>query len=373
MIYFDNAATTFPKPKCVISDVRRCIEKYCGNPGRGAHRLSVKTSEAIYETREKISSFLGTGAPEKIVFIQNATYALNIAIKTSVEDDSHVLISDMEHNAVRRPVGALSRHKNVSYSIFDTSDDIEKEIESKLNKKTKCIICTLASNVIGREISIKILSDIAKKHKLKLILDASQILGHKKLDLSDIEYSALCAPSHKGLFGIQGAGIICFKDEAFRESIIEGGSGSDSKEMSMPSLLPERFEPGTLSSPAIISILSGIKYIEKIGIYEIENKISQLTERIADMLRGIPNAVLYEYGNGIVSFNIVGVPCSVISEELDNVGICTRSGLHCAPLAHEANGTLDKGTVRVSLSYMNKKKETDLFYKSVKYIANKYV
>lgn len=372
MIYLDNAATTFPKPRCVIEATKECIKQYCGNPGRSAHRLSIKTSEKIFEARERISNFLGISNPENVVFTQNATHALNLAIKTTVKPNSHILISDIEHNSVLRPVHALKNKIGVEYSVFESKGNLEKNISSKITPDTKYIVSSLASNVIGREISIKELSEISKKYGLCLITDASQLIGHKKIDLRSTPCDVLCAPAHKALFGIQGAGFCVFMDKLERDTIFEGGSGNDSKNLLMPEFLPERFEAGTLSSPAIISLLAGIEFINEVGIDAIEEKIFFLTEKYAEVINSINNAILYEYGNGVISFNISNTPAENISKELDRFGICTRSGLHCSPLAHKTMGTLNIGTVRISLSYLNTKKEIDEFYKKLKEIAKSY-
>lgn len=372
MIYFDNAATTYPKPKSVIRALTDCVSQYCANPGRSSHRLSIKTSEKVYEAREKIADFIGAVNPESIVFTQNATHALNIAIKTTVEPKSHVIISNLEHNSVFRPVYALSLENGVEYSVFDSSVDIEASIESLIRDNTRCIISTLASNVTGREIPLERLSKIAKKHRLKLIVDASQYIGHKPIDLRNTYCDILCAPGHKALFGIQGSGFISILDGMKRKTLFEGGSGNDSKNPVMPELLPERFEAGTLSSPSIISLSAGIDFINSIGLSEIENKITNLTERCAEAIHSIKNSVLYEYGNGVISFNISGVPAELISGELNRHGVCTRSGLHCAPLAHNSIGTLNIGTVRLSFSYLNKMREIDEFYRALRSVSQKY-
>ena len=372
MIYLDNAATTFPKPKCVLKATEECIRKYCGNPGRSSHRLSLKTSEKIFEAREKISNFLGIKSPENVVFTQNATHALNLAIKTSLDENCHVITSNIEHNSVIRPLYAMAQKRGVTYSFFDTSEDIEKSIASLVQSNTKYIISTLASNVFGREVPLEILSETAKKYGLGLIVDSSQLIGHKKIDLSKTPCDILCAPAHKALFGIQGAGFLVFLDKKARETIFEGGSGNDSKNPAMPDFLPERFEAGTVPSPSIISLLAGIEYINEVGIGEIENKLQCLSERCADVILSIRETNLYEYGNGVLSFNVSNVPCEIISSELDKYGICTRSGLHCAPVAHNTIGTLNIGTVRISFSYLNRMSDIDRLYKALKSVSQKY-
>ena len=219
MIYLDNAATSFPKPQSVIKAIKECIQKYCGNPGRSTHKMSVKTSEKVYEARERIAEFLGLDVPENVVFTQNATHSLNLAIKTTIKPNTHVLISDIEHNSVLRPIYALKQKTGVRYSIFATDGDIRKSIVSKIENDTKYIVSTLASNVIGREVPLDILSGISKDYGLTLIVDASQLIGHKKIDLSKNQCDVLCAPGHKALFGIQGIGFCIFSDNLERQTI----------------------------------------------------------------------------------------------------------------------------------------------------------
>lgn len=370
MIYLDNAATSFPKPKYVLKNTAEFIKKHCGNSGRGSHKLALNTSEKIYETREAVSDFLKTDNAEKVVFTQNATYALNLAIKTTIQTNCHVLISDIEHNAVLRPLFALKKNKNVKYSIFSTEGDIEKNITSMINPETRYIISTLVSNVTGKEIPMKVLSDIAKRNNLKLIIDASQALGHKDVNLAKNYCDVLCSAGHKSLFGIQGVGFAVFCDDIYRDTIFEGGSGNDSFNLEMPLYLPERFEAGTLSAPSIVSLLYGIKFIENIGLNEIEKKVSALVERYVDIINSINNTTIYGAENGIISFNVIGKTSEYISSELNRCGICVRGGYHCSPLSHKSIGTVESGTVRISLSYFNTIRESDKFYKAIKQISN---
>jgi cysteine desulfurase family protein len=372
MIYFDNAATTFPKPGGVLRELNKCVKEYCGNSGRSSHTLSIKTSEKIYEARESIARLLDIESPERVVFTQNATHALNLAIKTTIMPGTHVLISDMEHNSVLRPIYYMAEKYGIEYSVFDSSGDIEKNICSLLKRNTKYMVSTLASNVTGREINLEKLAGIANKYSLTLIADASQIIGHKKISLSCSPCAVLCAPGHKALMGIQGCGFAVFTDDLQRESFIQGGSGSESHNPEMPKLLPEKFEAGTLNAPAIVSLNSGIKYIESVGMDEIERKLLLLTELCAERLCSIKNIVMYDYGSSVISFNISGVPCETLAQELAKYKICVRAGLHCAPLAHKKIGTEKIGTVRVSFSYLNSIKEIDSFYKTIASISKKY-
>ena len=361
MIYFDNAATSFPKPPCVIADLNRCIRRYCGNPGRSSHALSLRAAEEIYEAREEIASLLSVNSPESVVFTYNATHALNLAIKTLITKNCHVLTSDFEHNSVIRPLEALHRRLNAEYSIFDTSGNIEESIKAAIREDTRAIVCSVASNVTGDEIDLEILSKIARECELILIIDASQAIGHKKIDLERTPCDALCAPGHKALFGIQGSGFVYFKDRMRRESFIEGGSGSDSRSREMPLLLPEGYEGGTLATPAIVSLKSGIGYIKRVGIDAIQGKISLLTRLAEEGLSDIKGLTVYKSGHGVLSFNYRNYPSSLIASALDQNGICTRAGLHCAPSVHERLGTIEQGTIRVSFSCLNTEKEIEAF------------
>ncbi len=372
MIYLDNAATTFPKPKTVADEVCKCISEYCGNPGRSSHTLSTKTAEKVYDTREKICEFLNFDRPENIVFTQNATMALNIAIKTAIIPGSHVLISDIEHNSVYRPIYKLAKQGKIEYDIFSSSDKLEENIKKLLKTNTKFIVSTLSSNVTGQKIPLKELSRLAKKYGLFLIIDASQLSGHTSINLAEHPCDILCTAGHKGLFGIQGSAFILFRKWLSGETFADGGSGIDSFDPEMPDYLPERYEAGTLSTPAIISLSAGIDFINNVGICAVEDKIKYLQSKYADILSSNKDIILYEYDNGVISFNFKCLSPELVSEELNRCGICTRAGFHCAPMAHKSLGTEKSGTVRISLSYFNAANECDLFYKALKYINSKY-
>ena len=366
MIYLDNAATSFPKPRSVVREVNKCIRHYCGNPSRSSHYLALKASEEIYLTREKVCEFFGSNAPERVVFTQNTTYALNIAIKCLVQKGSHVITSDVEHNSVLRPLTKLRDEGALSFSVYSTDGDIYKNIEEKITPDTRAIITTLASNVTGRAISPAVIYEISKKHKLITIIDAAQAAGHLKIDESLTPFTAICAPAHKGLLGIQGCGFVLFGDKVPINTLIEGGSGSYSASERMPSVLPDMLEAGTLPTPSVVSLRRGIEYIEKIGFAEITKKLNALTDRYRERLETIPGCDIYGGECGIISFRIAEIPSYVIAEKLSKKGICVRSGLHCAPAAHKKLGTLESGLVRISLSTFSNQCDADKFYKALR-------
>lgn len=368
MIYFDNAATTLKKPESVYKAVQDVIKRYSANPGRSGHKLSIKASELVYEAREEVARLFGITAPENVIFTYNATYAINFAVKTLITDRCHVIISDLEHNSVLRPVERLRDTLGVEYSVYNSgAKNISEEIEHHIRADTRAIITTLVSNVTGAEIPVQVLSDLKIKHNLLLIVDASQAAGHIPCNLDKCECDAFAAPAHKALFGIMGLGFCIFKS-APSETLIEGGSGSESMSIHMPERLPERLEAGTVALPAICALGAGAKYLNYIGVATVADRIERLCKHMEERLDAIKGIRLYGAKHGIVSFNASEKSPEYISRELDKNGICTRSGLHCAPLAHKTLGTLDGGTVRASLSYFNTEKEIDAFYKVLRNI-----
>ena len=370
MIYLDNAATTFKKPSAVYSAVKKSVKDYSVNVGRGAYDRSIAAAEKIYETRCEVASLLNFDSPEKVIFTLNATYALNLAIKGLIYEKCHVIISDIEHNSVIRPIESLKERLKVEYSVFNSdAESIEAEIESHVRRDTRAIVSTLASNVTGKEIPLSALSKIAVKHNLKLIVDASQYIGHKKIDLKETPCTVLCAPAHKALFGIMGLGFALFSSDDDINTLIEGGSGSGSKSYKMPKFLPERLEAGTLPLHAIVALNEGIKFINSVGIDTLERRINSLTERCCEAVLSVPGAVVYGKNLGIVSFNIKGLGSEFLSDKLNGYGICVRGGLECAPLAHEKLGTLEYGAVRVSSSYFTTEAELYKLSKALKMIV----
>ena len=357
MIYLDNAATSFPKPKSVIREVTNCLTEYCGNPGRGSHKLALAAADKIFETRSLISDFFGYAKCENVIFTPNATYALNLVIKGIISDKCHCIISDLEHNSVLRPLKKMADKYGVDISVFNTDIPLRESIAPLIRPDTRCIITTLCSNVTGKILDISILSQIAKENNLKLIFDASQYAGHRDINLNGLYFTALCCAGHKNLFGIQGSAFAIINEHELLDTLCEGGSGIDSFAKEMPEMLPERYEAGTLSTPSIASLHAGISFLKRVGIHRVENRINALTSLLYEELSMIPQLTVYGSENGIVSFNLKDHNSSYVSDELDKLGFATRSGFHCAPLVHEKLMTTERGAVRVSLSYFNTIKE----------------
>ena len=362
MIYLDNPATTFPKPQCLCEEISRCIKNYCGNPGRSSHSLSIKSAEKIYEARVLLSEMLGA-SPENIIFTYNATYALNIAIKSALRHRSHIILSDIEHNAVLRPISGLSRQNLCSYSFFctnGTDEDIINSIKSSITADTSMLVCTFASNVGSRRLPIKKIGELCRERGIYFIVDGSQGVGIYDINAREMCIDALCIPAHKGLYGPQGLGMIAFGNEQIGRTIIEGGIGVNSFDSEMPDFLPERYEAGTLSTPLIAGLSESLKWLKGIGISNVRMHEEELYRTACDILSTNDKIILYkmnDYCGNTLMFNVKGLNSSVLSEALDKRGICTRSGFHCSPLAHRTLKTGTSGAVRIGFSVFNTKKE----------------
>ena len=377
MIYLDNAATTFPKPEAVYNAMMDCMKNYCANPGRAGHKLAMKAAREIYDTRENIAKLFNIDNPMNIVFTNNATDSLNLAIKGVVNKGDHIITTSMEHNSVIRPIKALEK-VGVENTIvqcdeqgFLNIDDLEKAIKHN----TKLIVTTHASNVCGTLIDIKSISEIANKHNILYLIDASQTVGVYDIDLKDIKADMLAAPGHKGLLGPQGTGILYIREGLNIDILKEGGTGSRSEDLFQPDLLPDKYESGTHNTPGIVGLNEGVKFIFKEGIDKIKEHEEELCKYMLERLEEVPNIKIYGPKDAnkrasVISINIGNMDSGEITFLLDSeYDIATRSGIHCAPLAHKTLGTLEQGAVRFSIGYFNTKEEIDKAITALKQIA----
>ena len=377
MIYLDNAATTFPKPEAVYNAMMDCMKNYCANPGRAGHKLAMKAAREIYDTRENIAKLFNIDNPMNIVFTNNATDSLNLAIKGVVNKGDHIITTSMEHNSVIRPIKALEK-VGVENTIvqcddqgFLNIDDLEKAIKPN----TKLIVTTHASNVCGTLIDIKSISEIANKHNILYLIDASQTVGVYDIDLKDIKADMLAAPGHKGLLGPQGTGILYIREGLNIGILKEGGTGSRSEDLFQPDLFPDKYESGTHNTPGIVGLNEGVKFIFKEGIDKIKEHEEELCKYMLERLEEVPNIKIYGPKDAnkrasVISINIGNMDSGEITFLLDSeYNIATRSGIHCAPLAHKTLGTLEQGAVRFSIGYFNTKEEIDKAINALKEIA----
>ena len=365
ILYFDNAATTFPKPVSVLERVNSAIRFRGGNPGRSAHRLSVAASDEVLDCREKVASFFGGGS-DNVVFTLNATYAINLALKAVLKKGDHVLISDIEHNSVLRPVAALAERGFITYDIYKASSEPEEVLSSireNLNKNTALVCACHHSNVCNLLQPIGDIGRFCRRHGIKTLVDASQSAGCFPIDIKNDDIDILCAPGHKGLYGITGCGFVIFGDKydfgTDTNTFAEGGNGVASKELSMPSFLPERFEAGTLAVPAIAALSAGIDFVKGIGVDRIREHDRRLFRMAEYELSRIHGITVHDHTPGpILLVSADSLPSEELAARLDGHGICVRAGFHCAPLAHKKLGTPEKfGACRVSFGAFNTEKE----------------
>lgn len=372
MIYLDNAATTFPKPVCVTDEVMRCMTVYCGNPGRSGHALSMKAAEKVFECRELAASLFGASDADRVFFTPNTTYGINAVLKGLLREGDHVIISDLEHNAVWRPVHKMASEGKITYDIFKTFTCNERQsavricayIARLIRPNTRLLFCTHASNVCSATLPIKEIGDFCHRHGILFAVDGAQSAGHMNINMEEMNIDALCVPGHKGLYGPQGSGLVILGKNVTLDTLTEGGNGIDSLSPEMPTASPERYESGTVSTPCIAGLWAGMRTMAQHGINEIAEAEARLCRRLCYMLGNTKGISLYapEYTGSIVLFNINGIPSEQVASALNERGICVRGGYHCAGLAHGTLGTPDGGAVRVSFGIFNRPSEIDSLY-----------
>ncbi len=368
MIYFDNAATSYPKPNSVYAKWQQAMSVYGANPGRSGHAFSQSTAEAVYKSRAACAEFFGA-EPENTVFTLNCTHALNFAIKGLARNGCHFVTSDMEHNAVIRPVYAAVREYGGSCTMFEAVADEEQTVwsaERAIKPNTIALVCTAASNVTGLRTPVAELAALCRRKNICFIVDAAQGAGTLPITLAD-GMNIICAAGHKGLYGPMGTGLLITDGKFPLNTIIEGGTGSASESLLMPDFTPDRFESGTINTAGVIALGEGVEFVRKrtpAAILEHELWLCEKFCEGAAAMSGVTllnsitrkNRDLYV---PVVSFNFKNIPSVEGAQLLSANGFYMRGGLHCAPLAHKKIGTIDGGTIRFSPSVFNTPREVD--------------
>lgn len=367
MIYFDNSATTFPKPYDVVKQVRTAFLRYGANPGRSGYKMAMDTAEKVFECRSKAADFFGLDKPENVVFTLNCTHALNIVINGILKGGDHVICSDLEHNAVIRPLYKMSR-KGARVSFAKTGESAEETLENfkrAAGKRTKLIVCTHASNVTGDILPIGQIGAFCRERGILFAVDAAQSAGVLDIDMERDCIDFLCVAPHKGLYAPLGTGMLLINTEYMPDSLITGGTGSLSAETEQPDFLPDRFESGTMNVPGIIGISQGIDFVKKLGVDAISGHEYMLMRHFYQKAEEIENVKLLtqlpEQGRNapIIGLNIDGLSSEETAAQLGEEGICVRAGLHCAPSAHRKLGTLKSGLVRFAPSVFTSKEDVE--------------
>jgi len=360
MIYFDSAATTFQKPREVLRAVETAM-RTCSSPGRGGYREAVRADGAVYECREAAAELFGA-KPEQVVFTMNATHALNLAVKSLVRPGGRAVVSGFEHNAVMRPLRRLGARVEIAgRKLFDPADTLASFAEA-VTPDTQAVICTQVSNVFGYRLPLEQIAVLCRLRGVPLIVDASQGAGVLPLSLRSLGAAFIGMPGHKGLYGPQGTGILlCGRTP---ESLLEGGTGSLSRSYDMPPFLPDAAEAGTHNVPGICGLAAGLRFVMRRGPDQILAHEKAVLDVLRRELREIDGVRLFEADGGletgVLSFT-AEKDCEETAAALARRGAAVRAGLHCAPAAHESAGTLESGTVRVSLSAFSTEREARRF------------
>ena len=373
MIYFDNAATTLHKPHEVIEAVVHAMTT-AGNASRGTHTGSLAASRTVYETRKKIADFFHCSRADHVIFTSNSTEALNIAICGTLGKGDHIILTDLEHNSVLRPLYHLEE-QGASLTFLSANkkgcidyDDFKRSIKPN----TKAIVCTHASNLTGNVLDIERIGRVAKAHNLLFIVDASQSAGCIEINMETMNIDILCFTGHKGLLGPQGTGGLCIHESVEIRPFKHGGSGIHSYEKGQPQAYPARLEAGTLNSHGIAGLCAAINYINTITIPVIAKKEQELLWHFYKGICNIPE--IHIYGDfdtkeraAILSLNIEGYDSGTVSDLLSQeYDIATRPGAHCAPRMHQALGTTETGAVRFSFSSFNTMEEVETAIQALK-------
>ncbi|MEI8172767.1 MAG: aminotransferase class V-fold PLP-dependent enzyme [Deltaproteobacteria bacterium] len=379
LIYFDNAATSWPKPEETLLAMDRYQRIIGGSPGRSAHRLSIEAGRIIMEARESLTRLFGTGDPFQIVFTKNATEALNLAIGGLLSPGDHVITSGMEHNSVMRPLRALES-KGCALSVVRCSPQGKldpADLLPAIKSNTKAIVLTHASNVTGTIMPIQEIANIASEHGIIFCVDAAQTAGALPIHVEEMNIDLLAFTGHKSLFGLQGTGGLYIRKGLEKKipPLLLGGTGSRSEFEQQPDFMPDRYESGTPNTIGLAGLGAGVDYIIGRGIDNIRAEEMMLTRRFLDGLKSIGG--VHNYGPGdallqipVVSFNIDGMMPSEVSLLLDEqFGIMSRPGLHCAPAAHRTIGTFPGGTLRFSFGYFNTEEDIDRALEAVRKLS----
>lgn len=377
MIYFDNAATTFPKPEEVYQTTLEAMKEYGANPGRSGHKMALKANRAIFETRNLLAEIFNIENPMNIVLTSNCTESLNLGIKGILKAGDHVITTSMEHNSVLRPIKYLEK-KGVENTIVQADPRglvNPQDIEAAIRENTKLIVTTHISNLTGTIMPIEAIGELAKEKNILYMVDGAQSAGLYPIDVEKMNISLLAFPGHKGLLGPLGTGGLYIREGLELEALTQGGTGSASQSLTQPETLPDKYESGTLNAPGIAGLGAGIRYIKAEGIDKIRKYEEKLTQYFLEGIKDIEGIKIYgpmdaKKRAAVVSLNIGDIDSAEIAYILDdkyNIGV--RSGLHCAPRAHKTMGTLDQGMVRFSFGIFNTREEIDLAIKALKEIS----
>lgn len=371
-IYFDNAATSHPKPSGVLQAVSMALTEANANPGRSGHRTAIEAGRIVLDCRERLAGLLGASDPMAVVHCFNCTDALNLAIKGSLCVGDHVVATCLEHNSVLRVLHGLAKRGRIALTLVSPRPDgfvDPEDVRNALTPSTALIVCTHASNVTGAIQPVAAVGQVARAAGVRYLIDGAQALGGMPVDVNALGCHLYAFPGHKSLLGPQGTGGLYIAPGIRLNPLREGGTGTDSHSLLQPETLPERYESGTVNLPGIAGLAAGCAYVAP-RLSQIMMQERELTQALYDGLNALGGVTLYspthEAGRaGIVCFNVGDLPSAQAADALARRNIAVRGGLHCAPEAHRFLGTLRRGAVRASVGHANTFEEVERFIEAV--------
>ncbi len=378
MIYLDYAATSGKKPDEVYTASDHALREVSGNPGRSGHKVSLAAGGIVSEARLLTSRLFHAESMETIAFGVNTSEALNLGIYGIVRPGDHVITSSLEHNSVARPLEHL---KDDGVEVTKIKADLTKgvdpeEVEAAIKDNTRLVVMTHVSNVTGTINDIAAIGDVCRRHGVTFLVDAAQSAGVRTIDVQAMKIDMLAFPGHKCLYGPQGTGGLYISPQVDLKPLIVGGTGTQSELLHQPTSRPERYESGTLNTPGLAGLAKGVDFILKTGIDAIAQKEHELMSRLMEGVKEYDNIKIWgpqtaDNRGAVLSITIDDTEPQDVSIFLDQIfDIAVRSGLHCAPYAHETLGTLDKGgTVRISPGYFTTMEEIEAWIEALGIIA----
>ena len=376
-IYFDNAATSWPKPPAVSAAVSGYLTEAGGNPGRSGHRMSVAAARVVEDGREALAELFHVSDPSRLVFTHNATHALNLALYGLLRRGDHVVTTSVEHNSVMRPLRHLET-LGVELTVVPCTPEGTLDpdaVERAMRPTTRLLVTTHGSNVVGTILPIATLAALARKHQVPYLVDGSQTAGAIPINVEETGVDLLAFTGHKGLLGPTGTGGLYVREGIVLAPLIRGGTGSDSAHEAQPEFLPDVFESGTLNVAGIAGLAAGVRFLLDVGIEAVQAHERALVARFLDAASDLVGLTVYGPRDvtarcGVVSFNVAGAMSSEVGLILDqSFGIMARTGLHCAPSAHHTLGTFPAGTVRFGFGWFNTAADLDAAMEALSAVA----
>ncbi|AZK48858.1 aminotransferase class V-fold PLP-dependent enzyme [Paenibacillus lentus] len=370
VIYFDHAATSWPKPPEVGEAMMKVLNGQAASAGRGSHNMALQAGRVMYNARRSLATLFHIANPNDIVFTSNTTAALNLAIKGWLKPGDHVIATMVEHNSVRRPLEYLKRTIGiqVDYVAVNDSGQLDMEaVRNSIRSETTLVVCSHSSNLLGSIMPLDELGRLAREHGAVFLVDAAQTAGTYPIDVAEMGIDMLAFPGHKGLLGPQGTGGLYISPQVELEPQLHGGTGSQSEELEQPTVRPDRYEAGTANTVGIAGLAAGVNVVLKYGVEQVYEHQWKLVQTMMEELSKMPGVSLIgpklgEARTGLVSYNVAGRDAAEIAFRLDReYGIAVRAGYHCTPLGHMTAGTTEGGAVRASVGFGTTEKEVESF------------